>query len=108
MNTLDNILRFLGIGFILCAFLFVLMLIFERKTITDQFTKKTNFWMAVDALKEGKVVRRKDGWKTFVKMDTTVNGKHEEVYGSINKGKFSPGTYLTIEDVLADDWIIED
>jgi hypothetical protein len=66
--------------------------------------KKYNFSKALEALKEGKKIRRASEKKGYAKVEGTSN---RFVTYWVGSDKTSRYCIFTVEDVLAEDWIIE-
>jgi hypothetical protein len=65
------------------------------------FFKTYSFNEAIKALKEGKKVRRKEGKKGY----TAVGGRYVTYW--LDDRRIFEYCLFTLEDVFADDWIIE-
>jgi hypothetical protein len=77
----------------------------------EKFTKdKHDFSDALKAFKEGKSIHRNEAYTTFyVSREVTVEGKTFREYGTKrNNGEFSKNAIFSLEEVFADDWIIEE
>ncbi len=68
------------------------------------------FEQALQALKEGKRIRRKTERKGFTKIVVTESKNKTEKFGSYWAGDTTTSDFcsLSMEDVLAADWIIDE
>lgn len=82
------------------------------KVIKNVFKKTTPFDEAINALQEGKRIRRKSSSKGFTRIIVTESKNVTEKYGtywaSYDEKSISEYCNFSIEDVLATDWIIDE
>jgi hypothetical protein len=72
--------------------------------------EKNNFSIALEALKEGRTIHRAGGIRKYSTRTLIYREKTIIEYGTTwNDGEdFMQGINFSIEDVLADNWIIEE
>lgn len=86
----------------------VVYVIINWKKIMNLHKEKHTFDQAILALRDGALVYRNDGYKRYVKRVISCNGKEIIEYGSWrDKNSFDEGCLFNLEDVFAEDWIIE-
>jgi hypothetical protein len=81
------------------------------KVITNLFKETIPFEMAIKALKEGKRVRRKSKRRGYTKVVLTAGKFQSEKVGSywVDDDKdVDDHCSFSMEDVLANDWLIEE
>lgn len=76
----------------------------------DKLATHYTFEIALKAFKEGKTIYRVGGYgKKYIKMETIINGKSKVQLGTLRSNNdFSTGINFDLEDVIADDWIIQE
>lgn len=101
---------------LLPSFIFVLAIatmfgFMEKDKIMDKFVReKFTFTEAIEGLKKGNIIHRSGSKRTYVKREITCKGKSivEYGFGYMGDDSFLEGISFRFEDVLADDWIIEE
>jgi hypothetical protein len=80
--------------------------------VIDKIFKETiSFEKAIEALKEGKRIRRKSERKGYTKIIITEGKKQKEKFGTYwvsSNDDVSDYCSFSIDDVLAIDWIIDE
>lgn len=100
---------------LLPSFIFVFAMatmfgIMERDKLMDKFIReKYTFTEAIEGLKNGNMIHRSGSKRLYIKREIICNGKSLTEYGNgyIGDDSFAEGINFRFEDVLADDWIIE-
>jgi hypothetical protein len=100
---------FISSGLVLwCFFIYH---VFLWRYWLEKFTKdRHDFSEAVKAFKEGKSIHRNENYPTFyTSREITEDGKTTREYGYRRRdGSFSQSISFSIEEVFAEDWIIEE
>jgi hypothetical protein len=78
--------------------------------LMDKFIReKNNFSNALEGLKKGQTIHRAGSFVKYLRREIIIDGKSSFEYGyQIDDRDFHPGTHISIEDMLQDDWIIEE
>lgn len=73
-------------------------------------SKKYTFYQALEALKEGKSIHRNTKYPLhYVKCDMIIDGKNVQKFlDGFSDRELRETSYFRMEDILADDWIIEE
>ena len=77
----------------------------------DVFKQGLPFERALEALKEGKSIRRKKSYSGLTKMLVSSRGTNQEKFCEYyldGREGLRQNPVLDIEDIIANDWIIED
>lgn len=85
--------------------------IMNKDKIMDKFVRdKFTFMEAIEALESGKPIHRSGTSKIYIKREIVCKGKTIVEYGNewSYDEKFSEGVLFKLEDVMAEDWIIEE
>lgn len=102
LNVICIVLAAVGIASI------EIYLITNWKKIMNLHKEKHTFDQAILALRNGAMIYRNDGYKRYAKRVISCNGKEIIEYGSWrDKNSFDEGCLFNLEDVFAEDWIIE-
>ena len=82
----------------------------ERDKLMDTFIREKNsFVVAIEALKNGKVIWRSGSCQKYLRREVKYPDRTDIQYGNyIGDTKFRDDIYFKLEDVLADDWIINE
>lgn len=81
------------------------------QVIENIFKEPISFEKAIEALKEGNRIRRKSERKGYTKVTITEGKKQKEKFGTywVSDGDtVSDYCSFSIEDVIANDWILDD
>jgi hypothetical protein len=81
------------------------------KSVKNIFKKKMSFNEAINELKNGNRIKRLTEYHGFLKMTKEAAGYKEEVYARYKVSDSNlkeEQIYFSLEDVLAEDWIIDD
>jgi hypothetical protein len=80
------------------------------QVIENIFKKTLSFSDAIAALKEGRRIRRRTERKGYTKVIITAGKDKKEKFGTYRIGDDDISDYcsFSLEDVLANDWIIDD
>lgn len=81
------------------------------RLITNIFKETVPFEIAIKALKEGKRIRRKSKYRGYTKIVLTAGKSQCEKFGSYqadDHNDVDDYCSFSIEDVLANDWLIEE
>lgn len=79
--------------------------------IMDLFREGVPFERALESLKQGKSIRRKKSNYGLTKIIVSARGEHTEKFCEFDiqkKEKLKENPILNMEDILANDWVIED
>ena len=82
----------------------------EREKIMDKLVRdKNSFSIAVEALRQGKTIHRSCDMTYYCSREISYEGKKSVEYGyRISDRDFHKGTLFDVNDILANDWIIEE
>ena len=74
------------------------------------FKERMSFPEAIQALTQGKCIRRFENQKCYLKVTTTLKGVSSDEWATMYRGELNStrGVFFQMEDVLSNDWIIED
>ena len=92
-----------------CGYLFWKMKLWMR--LMDNFKEGLPFEKALEALKQGKSIRRKKSYFGLTKMLISVRGKETEKFCKFDlnrRGTLEEDAILRINDIMSNDWIVED
>lgn len=81
------------------------------KKFMDTFKEGLPFERALEALKQGKSIRRKRSSYGLTKMVVSIRGNDKEKYCEFDierKDRMRDNPVFGIDDILATDWMIED
>ena len=90
------------------------MIVWKKKlwvNIMDLFKEGLPFERALEFLKKGKSIRRKQSKKGIAKMTVSVRGENKEKICEFNlemKEMLRENPLLNMEDILATDWVVDD
>lgn len=80
------------------------------EVIKNALKDTMSFEDAIKLLKDGKKIRRKGERKGYAKITSIIGNQKTEKYGTlwIDGSRLSDSAYFTIEEVFADDWIVDE
>mgnify|MGYP001603563765 FL=1 len=102
--------KYLIMPIILIGSVTIMLCGLEKEKIMDKFFReKCSFPEAVEALKEGKLIHREGERRKYGSREIYFKGEKQTEYGSLyGDGAFGASSIFYMDDILADDWIIEE
>jgi len=78
--------------------------------IKNAFKDTMSFEDAIKLLRDGKKIRRKGERKGYAKITSIIGNQKTEKYGTfwIDGSRLFDSAYFTIEEVFANDWIVDE